>query len=87
MRRGGALHPTPLCTQLCDIAERMAESGIGFIWRHGTGRHDAVKRVPVAEMNTCYNEVAFALAGETSVVTDAFLAAGADYGRMQDEIA
>ena len=65
----------------------MAESGIGFIWRHGTGRHDAVKRVPVAEMNTCYNEVAFALAGETSVVTDAFLAAGADYGKMQDEMA
>ena len=61
--------------------------GIGFIWRHGTGRHDAVKRVPVAEMNTRYNEVAFALAGETSVVTDAFLAVGADYGRMQEGMA
>ena len=61
--------------------------GIGFIWRHGTGRHDAVKRVPVAGMNTRYNEVAFALAGETSVVTDAFLAVGVDYGRMQEGMA
>jgi DNA-binding transcriptional LysR family regulator len=24
-RKDGALHPTPLCAQLCDIAERMAE--------------------------------------------------------------
>lgn len=55
--------------------------GIGFIWRHGTGRRDAVRRVPVAEMSGRYDEAAFALAGEASVVTDAFFAAGVEYRR------
>jgi hypothetical protein len=58
--------------------------GIGFIWRHGTGRHDAVSRIPVAEMNSRHDEVAFALADETSVVTAAFLAMGAEYRRAQE---
>lgn len=57
--------------------------GIGFIWRHGTSRHDAVKRIAVAEMSSRFEEVAFTLAAETSVVTHAFLAAGADYRRLQ----
>lgn len=55
--------------------------GIGFIWRHGTGRHDAVRRIAVTEMASRHDEVAFALADESSVVTEAFLAAGADYRR------
>jgi len=81
------LSPRPLL--VLDAREAAYEAvanniGIGFIWRHGTGRHDAVSRIPVAEMNSRHDEVAFALADETSVVTAAFLAMGAEYRRAQE---
>ncbi|TKT78285.1 LysR family transcriptional regulator [Aquamicrobium sp. LC103] len=83
------LSPKPLL--VLDAREAAYEAvanniGIGFIWRHGTGRHDAVRRVPVNEMNSRHDEVAFALADETSVVTQAFLAAGSDYRRHSQVI-
>lgn len=46
--------------------------GVGFIWRHGTGRTDAVHRIPVKEMSRLYDEVAFTLADENTVVVSAF---------------
>ncbi|WP_048648191.1 LysR substrate-binding domain-containing protein [Nitratireductor soli] len=49
--------------------------GVGFMWRHGTGRTDAVRRIPVREMNRMYDEVAFTLADEQAVIVGAFMAA------------
>lgn len=79
------LSPKPLL--VLDAREAAYEAvanniGIGFIWRHGTGRHDAVRRVAVAEMSAAHDEVAFALSGEQSVVIDAFLATCADYRKQ-----
>jgi len=33
--------------------------GIGFMWRHGTSRKDGVRRVPIKEINTLFDEVVF----------------------------
>lgn len=77
------LSPTPLL--VLDAREAAYEAvannlGIGFIWHHGTGRSDAVKRVPVVEMSRTFDEVAFSLASEGgSVVVDAFLATARAY--------
>lgn len=75
-RRAG-FTPSPLLT--LDTRDAVYEAvannlGVGFMWRHGTGRTDAVRRVKVREMDGKYDEVAFALAGENTVLLDAFLA-------------
>lgn len=46
--------------------------GVGFMWRHGTGRTDSVRRVPVAEMARRYAEVAFRLDERADPVSEAF---------------
>lgn len=75
-RRAG-LTPLPLMT--LDTRDAVYEAvanklGVGFMWRHGTGRTDAVRRVEVAEMHTKYDEVAFALADENTELLNAFMA-------------
>lgn len=75
-RRAG-FTPAPLLT--LDTRDAVYEAvannlGVGFMWRHGTGRTDAVRRIEVLEMDGKYDEVAFALAGENTVLLDAFLA-------------
>jgi DNA-binding transcriptional LysR family regulator len=55
--------------------------GVGFMWRHGTCRSDAVRRVTVQEMLPTIDEVAFALEGERNAAVDLFFHAAADYGR------
>jgi DNA-binding transcriptional LysR family regulator len=75
-RRAG-FTPSPLLT--LDTRDAVYEGvannlGVGFMWRHGTGRTDAVRRIEVREMDGKYDEVAFALAGENTVLLDAFLA-------------
>lgn len=75
-RRAG-FTPSPLLT--LDTRDAVYEAvannlGVGFMWRHGTGRTDAVRRIEVREMDGKYDEVAFALAGENTVMLDAFLA-------------
>jgi DNA-binding transcriptional LysR family regulator len=75
-RRAG-FTPSPLLT--LDTRDAVYEAvannlGVGFMWRHGTGRTDAVRRIEVREMDGKYDEVAFALAGENTVLLDAFLA-------------
>ncbi len=59
--------------------------GVGFIWRHGTSRHDTVRRIPVAEMASCHDEAAFALSDESSVIIDAFMAAARTYGSFRSQ--
>lgn len=80
------LSPSPLL--VLDAREAAYEAvandlGIGFIWREGTGRTGSVRRIPVAEMNRTHDEVAFSLAGEASVVIEAFFATVAQYRQNQ----
>ncbi|MBS8262537.1 LysR family transcriptional regulator [Roseibium polysiphoniae] len=72
------LMPTPLLT--LDTRDAVYEAvvngmGIGFMWRNGTGRNDIVQRVPVQEMQRAYEEVAFALTSEKSLLLEAFFMA------------
>ncbi len=69
------LIPSPLLT--LDTRDTVYEAvanglGIGFMWRNGTGRTDVVRRVPVSEMHKVFEEVAFTLATENSMLLEAF---------------
>ena len=46
--------------------------GVGFMWRHGTSRTDAVKRVPISEVDAEFDEVVFAHADERGELLTAF---------------
>lgn len=88
-RRAG-FTPAPLLT--LDTRDAVYEAvannlGVGFMWRHGTGRTDAVRRVEVREMESKYDEVAFALAGENTVLLDAFLATVRAFRKDQEQSA
>lgn len=54
--------------------------GIGFMWRHGTRRSDAVKRLAIAEVGPGAEEVVFALSNERNHLTELFFLAAADFG-------
>lgn len=69
------LAPSPLLT--LDTRDAVYEAvangmGIGFMWRNGTGRTDIVERMPVTEMHKAFEEVAFSLASENSLLVEAF---------------
>ena len=55
--------------------------GVGFMWRYGTFRRDAVRRLNVPEMRGEVEEVAFALADERNEMVDFFFGAAAEYSR------
>ncbi|MCL7464880.1 LysR family transcriptional regulator [Phaeovulum sp. NW3] len=46
--------------------------GVGFMWRHGTYRADAVRRLEVAEMRAPVEEVVFALSDERGPLVEMF---------------
>lgn len=76
--QGAGLAPTPLLT--LDTRDAVYEAvangmGIGFMWRNGTGRTDVVKRVPVTDMQRAFEEVAFTLSSEKSLLVEAFFMA------------
>jgi hypothetical protein len=48
--------------------------GVGFMWRHGTGRTDLIRRIPVVEMARRYEEMAFRLDEPARPITHAFFA-------------
>jgi DNA-binding transcriptional LysR family regulator len=54
--------------------------GVGFMWREGTGRTDAIRRIPVREMDRLYDEVVFAPRDEAGQVGEAFFAAAKVFG-------
>lgn len=77
------LSPVPLLT--LDTRDGVYEAvangiGVGFMWREGTGRTDAIRRVPVREMDRLYDEVAFAPRDEAGRVIEAFFAAAKVFG-------
>lgn len=76
--QNAGLTPTPLL--MLDTRDAVYEAvvnglGIGFMWRNGTGRTDIVRRIPVLEMQREFEEVAFSLASEDSLLHEAFFMA------------
>jgi len=72
------LSPVPLLT--LDTRDGVYEAvangiGVGFMWREGTGRTDAITRIPVREMERLYDEVVFSPRDDAGQVTEAFFAA------------
>lgn len=72
------LGPTPVLT--VDTRDAVTEAvalgvGIGFMWRLGTNRIEAVRRIAVPELSAPSQEVVFALADERNVVIDLVLGA------------
>ena len=54
--------------------------GIGFMWRHGTYRTDAVRKLDVTELRTPVEEVVFALSDERSSLVEMFFQAAGRLG-------
>lgn len=59
--------------------------GVGFMWRHGTFRKDAVRRLNVPEMGVGVEEVAFALADERNEMVQFFFTAAEEHSRATRE--
>lgn len=71
------LNPVPLLT--LDTRDGVYEAvangiGAGFMWREGTGRTDAIRRIPVRDMERLYDEVVFAPRDDAGQVSEAFFA-------------
>ena len=74
-RAGLAPMPAMVLDTRDGVYEAVAQGlGVGFMWRHGTARSDAIRRIPVAEMADSYPEVAFRLAETPRPVVAAFMA-------------
>lgn len=46
--------------------------GVGFMWRFGTHRNDAVRRIPISDLRSTSEEVVFAMADERNSLLDMF---------------
>lgn len=57
--------------------------GVGFMWRHGTFRKDAVRRLEVPEMKGGVEETAFALADERNEMVQFFFTAAEEHSRAE----
>ncbi len=82
-RRAG-LNPEPRL--VADTRDAVYEAvalgvGVGFMWRFGTFRKDAVRRLDVPELGGGVEEVAFALADERNEMVRFFFAAAEDHSR------
>lgn len=53
--------------------------GIGFMWRYGTHRTDAVRRLPISDLNFTAEEVVFAMADEKNDLLDMFFHAAGTF--------
>ncbi|WP_322895522.1 MULTISPECIES: LysR family transcriptional regulator [unclassified Yoonia] len=77
-------HPEPRLT--ADTRDAVYEAvamgiGIGFMWRHGTYRADAVARLTISDIGPMVEEAVFSLAEERNALTDLFFNAATDYSR------
>lgn len=57
--------------------------GVGFMWRHGTHRTDAVRRLEVKELRSPVEEVVFALSDERRQLVEMFFHAAQRIGKGQ----
>lgn len=53
--------------------------GVGFMWRYGTHRTDAVRRIPISDLHFTAEEVVFAMADEKDDLLDMFFHAAARF--------
>jgi DNA-binding transcriptional LysR family regulator len=70
---------TPRPSMVLDTRDGVYEAvanglGVGFMWRHGTGRTDLIRRIPVVEMARRYEEMAFRLDEPARPIVRAFFA-------------
>lgn len=73
--RNAGLSPRPalVLETAAEVFEAVANGlGIGFLWRHGTTRRDGARRVPVAEIDTHYEEVVFRRVDSANPIVDMF---------------
>ena len=73
--RQAALSPLPRL--IADTRDAVYEAvavgiGVGFMWRYGTYRTDAVRRIPISDLRSTVEEVVFALADERNSLVDMF---------------
>lgn len=65
------------------VCEAVANGlGVGFIWRYGTARSDAFRRIAVPEMARRYEEAAFCLDEPAGPVVEAFLAQARGFRKL-----
>lgn len=58
--------------------------GVGFMWRYGTNRTDAVRRIPISDLHSTTEEVVLAMADEKNGLPDVFFnAAGKFFAHEQ----
>lgn len=73
------LHPEPRL--VADTRDAVYEAvslgiGVGFMWRHGTHRNDAVRRLKLRDIGKGSEEVIFALSADRNPLADMFFLAG-----------
>ena len=84
-RAGLAPRPAMVLDTRDGVYEAVANGlGVGFMWRHGTGRSDVIRRIPVAEMARRYEEMAFRLDEPARPVVRAFMAEIAGFRAARD---
>jgi DNA-binding transcriptional LysR family regulator len=80
--RQAGLNPLPQL--VADTRDAVYEAvavgiGVGFMWRHGTHRTDAVRRIPISDLRFSADEVVFAMADERNDLLDMFFHAAASF--------
>lgn len=83
-RAFGRIGLTPEPRLIADTRDAVYEAvnlgvGVGFMWRHGTHRADAVRRLAIDEISSSSEEVIFALGNERNPLVDLFFRAGENY--------
>lgn len=83
-RAFGRIGLTPEPRLIADTRDAVYEAvslgvGVGFMWRHGTHRTDAVRRLAINEITSSSEEVIFALGNERNPLVDLFFLAGENY--------
>ena len=61
--------------------------GVGFMWRYGTHRTDAVRRIAISDLRFSAEEVVFALADEKNDLLDMFFLAAGRFSAPEHTIA
>ncbi len=82
-RRAGLSPTSRLALDTRDgVYEAVANGlGVGFMWRHGTGRTDAIRRIPVRDMGPPCPESVFRLAETQDPVVKAFFVSARNFRR------
>ncbi len=68
-----APRPTLVLEKGSEVYEAVASGmGIGFMWSHGTSRKDGLRRIPIEEISSSYDEFVFRRADLNNPIVDLF---------------